>query len=79
MPVTLDYPLRDLDLPPKTGPGSMLVIWPERGIQMASRRRTPEQINAKLREAEVGLAQGQTVAQVCKANRCHRADLLSLA
>ena len=34
---------------------------------MASRRRTPEQINAKLREAEVGLAQGQTVAQVCKA------------
>ena len=34
---------------------------------MASRRRTPEQIIAKLREAEVGLAQGQTVAQVCKA------------
>ena len=34
---------------------------------MASKRRTPEQIIAKLREAEVGLAQGQTVAQVCKA------------
>ena len=53
--------------PPKTGPGSMLVIWPERGNQMASKRRTSEQIIAKLREAEVGLAQGQTVAQVCKA------------
>ena len=34
---------------------------------MASKRRTSEQIIAKLREAEVGLAQGQTVAQVCKA------------
>ena len=34
---------------------------------MAIKRRTPEQIIAKLREAEVGLAQGQTVAQVCKA------------
>jgi len=53
--------------PLKTGPGSMLVIWPERGSQMASKRRTPEQIIAKLREAEVGLAQGQMVAQVCQA------------
>ena len=34
---------------------------------MARRRRTPEQIIAKLREAEVGLAGGQTVAQICKA------------
>jgi len=34
---------------------------------MAGKRRTPEQIIAKLREAEVGLTQGQTVAQVCKA------------
>ena len=60
-------PGMDLTCPPKTGPGSMLVIWPERGNQMASKRRTSEQIIAKLREAEVGLAQGQTVAQVCKA------------
>jgi transposase-like protein len=44
----------------------MLVIWLEGGIVMAGKRRTPEQIIAKLREAEVGLAQGQTVAQVCK-------------
>ena len=34
---------------------------------MASKRRTLQQIIAKPREAEVGLAQGQTVAQVCKA------------
>ena len=34
---------------------------------MARRRHTPEQIIRKLREAEVALAQGQTVAQVCKA------------
>ena len=34
---------------------------------MARRRPTPEQIISKLRQAEVALAQGQTVAQVCKA------------
>ena len=34
---------------------------------MARRRHTPEQIISKRREAEVALAQGQTVAQVCKA------------
>jgi transposase-like protein len=34
---------------------------------MAKRRRySPEQIIAKLREAEVLLSQGQTVAQACK-------------
>lgn len=31
---------------------------------MARRRHTPEPIITKLREAEVALAQGQTVAQV---------------
>ncbi len=34
---------------------------------MARRRHTPEQIITKLREAEVALAQGQSVAQVGKA------------
>ncbi len=34
---------------------------------MARRRHTPEQIITKLREAEVALAQGRSVAQVCKA------------
>jgi transposase-like protein len=34
---------------------------------MSSRRRfTPEQIIRKLREAEVALAQGQTVGQICR-------------
>jgi len=33
---------------------------------MSRKRFTPEQIIAKLREAEVALAQGQTVAQVCR-------------
>ncbi len=38
-----------------------------KGDEMARRRHTAEQIITKLREAEVALAQGQTVAQVCKA------------
>ena len=33
---------------------------------MSRKRFTPEQIIAKLREAEVALAQGQTAAQVCR-------------
>ena len=33
---------------------------------MSRKRYTPEQIIGKLREAEVALAQGQTVAQVCR-------------
>ena len=31
-----------------------------------SRRKTPEQISSKLREAAVALAQGQTVGQICR-------------
>ena len=38
---------------------------------MARKRFTAEQIIMKLREAEVGLAQGQTVGQVCK-RHCQR-------
>ena len=34
---------------------------------MARRRHPPEQIITKLRRAEVALAQGQSVAQVCRA------------
>ena len=33
---------------------------------MSKKRLGPEQIIAKLREAEVGLSQGQTVGQVCR-------------
>ncbi len=32
---------------------------------MPRKRHTPEQIIGKLREAEVGLASGQTVPEVC--------------
>jgi transposase-like protein len=35
-------------------------------VGMSKRRVRPEQIIAKLREAEVALAQGQKVAQVCR-------------
>ena len=33
---------------------------------MAQKRHTPEQIISKLREAEVALAGGQTIAQTCR-------------
>ena len=33
---------------------------------MARKRYSPEQIISKLREAEIGLAKGQTTSQVCK-------------
>ena len=33
---------------------------------MARKRHTPEQIIAKLREAEVALAKGQSTSQVCR-------------
>jgi transposase-like protein len=33
---------------------------------MARKRHTPEQIIRRLREAEVALVQGQTVARVCR-------------
>ena len=33
---------------------------------MSRKRHTPEQIIGKLREAEVGLANGQTVLEVCR-------------
>ena len=33
---------------------------------MSRKRCTPEQIIGKLREAEVGLSQGQTVGQACR-------------
>ncbi len=36
---------------------------------MPRKRHTPEQIIGKLREAEVGLASGQTVLEVCRSLR----------
>ena len=51
--------------PPNTGPGVVLDLGREGGC-MGIRRRTVEEIITKLREAEVGLAQGETVGQVCR-------------
>ena len=45
---------------------------------MKTRKHTPEQIIAKLRQAEVELSKGLTVPQVAQAEY-YRADLLSLA
>ena len=40
--------------------------WPRKGAEMSRKRFTAEQIIHKLRQAEVELANGQRVAQVCK-------------
>ena len=48
-----------------TGPSVLLVLGRERG-DMARKKRTAEQVIDKLREAEVAIAQGQTVAQACR-------------
>ena len=46
---------------------------------MARRKHTPEQVIKKLREAEVAMAEGGTVAEGQSEDRGDRADLLSLA
>ena len=46
---------------------------------MSRKRYTPEQIISMLREAEVALAQGQSVGQACRTLRRIGAELLSLA
>jgi hypothetical protein len=52
------------DLPPQIGPARMLEIRGriegERGREMGRKRHTPEQIIAKLREAEIELDEGRT-------------------
>ena len=44
----------------------MLVLGPSGRLQMSRKRHSAEQIIHKLREAEVRLAQGQAVDEVCK-------------
>ena len=46
---------------------------------MAKRRHRPEQVINKLREAEVAIAEGSTVAIALPPDRSDRADLLPLA
>jgi transposase-like protein len=47
---------------------SSLFAWirHRRGFHNARKRHTPEQIIAKLREAEIALAKGQTTSQICR-------------
>ena len=45
----------------------MCGVGPGRGDDMTRRRHTPEPIITRLPEAEVGLVQGRSVAQVKKA------------
>ena len=57
----------ELTCPPRTGPGVMLVLGlKERGVKMARRKHTAEQIINKLREAEVAISAGSTVAEVSR-------------
>ena len=56
-----------LTCPPRTGPGVMLVLGlKEREVKMARRKHTAEQIINKLREAEVAISAGSTVAEVSR-------------
>ena len=51
-----------LDLSPKNWSKWNVSLGPEKGGEMARRRHTPEQVINKLREAEVAIAEGSTVA-----------------
>ena len=46
---------------------------------MSRKRYTPEQIISMLREAEVALAQGQSIGQACRTLGVSELELLSLA
>ena len=52
--------------PPKTGPGVKLDLGWMKGGEMPTKRHTPEQVINKLREAEVAMAQGSTVAEASR-------------
>ena len=52
--------------PPRTGPRGMLVLDHREGGRLARRRHTPEQVINKLREAEVAIAEGNTVAEAAR-------------
>jgi len=61
---------RELTCPPKTDPGCMLGFGSKnlmiREGQMGKKRYQPEQIIGYLREAEILLAKGSTIGQVCR-------------
>ena len=55
-----------LTCPPKTGPSVKLDLGWMKGGEMPTKRHTPEQVINKLREAEVAMAQGSTVAEASR-------------
>ena len=55
-----------LTCPRKTGPGVKLDLGWMKGGEMPTKRHTPEQVINKLREAEVAMAQGSTVAEASR-------------
>ncbi len=57
----------DMTCPPRTGPGVMLDLGLKRkGVKMARRKHTAEQVINKLREAEVAISAGSTVAEASR-------------
>jgi len=62
----------EVTFPPESGPRKVLVFGPnQRRKTMGVKRYRPEEIIAKLREAEVLLAQGMKVPEVAKAIGIH--------
>ncbi len=59
-------PCQPVTCPPKTGPGVKLDLGWMKGGEMPNKRHTPEQVINKLREAEVAMAQGSTVAEASR-------------
>src|SRR5687768_6533115 len=52
--------------PPRSGPPFGMAFGPGRRTEMASKRQTPEQIVAKLRQVDVLTSQGSTVADAVR-------------
>ena len=52
--------------PPKNWSRYFVSIGPQKGGNMAKKRHTPEQVINKLREAEVAIAEGSTVAEAAR-------------
>ena len=61
-----DMTVQIVTCPPRTGPVNMLVLGRRKGGKMAKKRHTPEQVINKLREAEVAIAEGRTVAEAAR-------------
>ena len=58
--------LTDMVRPPRSGSPFGMAFGPGRRTEMASKRHTPEQIVAKLRQVDVLTSQGSTVADAVR-------------